>query len=283
MGLYDRDYMNFRQDETPKESCTTKQLWILVAINLFFYFFAKPGTVLFDKLSLIPVVGEFLGFQLVTSAFLHFDFWHFFFNMWGLLLFGKFLVRHVSIVNFYIIYFVGVITGSLLFLLFYWNNSIQLIGASGAVCAVMVGAAMFEPNEEFRILFMPFTPIKMSTMIVAYTILEFFFQFSNFSSGISHLCHLGGFLGGYLAVKALYKRDIVWDPLKKLFGNKKIIKETKVNDYSDKKAEDLDPDTPVTSKQLDELLDKISREGINSLSSYELALLRKARAQMRGE
>jgi membrane associated rhomboid family serine protease len=281
MGLYDRSY--FRQSAPQYTPCGSKHLWILVGINILFFFLAPIHSALFTNFSLIPIPGQFWGFQLVTSAFLHFDFWHLFFNVWGLLLFGKFLIRHVTVKNFYLIYFIGVIVGSLLFLLFYWNSNLQLIGASGAVCAIMVGAAMFEPNEEFRLIIMPFTPIKMSTMIIAYTVLEALLQVSKASSGISHLCHLGGFLGGYIAVKALCKRDIVWDPLKKLFGDKKIIKETTQTDYSNKNAEDLDPNTPVTSKQLDELLDKISREGINSLSPYELALLRKARQQMRGE
>ena len=283
MSLYDRDYMRSKQSGPAAEPCTTKQIWILVAINIFFYFLATNGSLLYTKLSLIPLVGEFFGYQLVTSAFLHFDFWHLFWNMWGLLIFGKHLVRHITVLNFYIIYFVGVVTGNLLFILFYWNSNMQLIGASGALCAVMIGAAMFEPNEEFRLIFMPFTPIKMSTMVAAYTILEFLLQVGKVSTGISHLCHLGGFLGGYIAIKALYGNKVAWDPIKKLFGNKKIIKEAKTTSSDNYKGQKLDPNTPVTSKQLDELLDKISKEGINSLSEYELALLRKARAQMRGE
>ena len=74
MGLYDRDYMRSKQSGPAAEPCTTKQIWIIVAINIFFYFFATNGSVLYTKLSLIPHVGDFLGFQVITSAFLHFDF-----------------------------------------------------------------------------------------------------------------------------------------------------------------------------------------------------------------
>jgi hypothetical protein len=212
--------------------------------------------------------------------------------MWGLYLFGKFLVLHLTVRNFYILYFVGLLVGNLIFMAFNWNTNQSLIGASGALSAVMMAAAMWEPNQQFRLLFLPFTPIKMSTMVIGYTILEFLLQSGKFNTGISHLCHLGGSLGGYIVMKVLYGNNVVWDPLKVIFGKnngksfyeKKDEKDSFFSNFNSNKAQQpQDDNTPVSSKELDALLDKISHEGINSLSEYELARLRKARNQMRGE
>ena len=46
---------------------------------------------------------------------------------------------------------------------------------------------------------------------------------------------------------------------------------------------EVDLELGVSAFEVDRLLDKISRDGINSLSEYELERLKKARRQMRGE
>ena len=102
-------------------------------------------------------------------------------------------------------------------------------------------------------------------------------------SGISHLAHLGGFIGGYILIKIIYRSRLPWDPLR-------FVKMPEMPKFTPPPAGEgaassnsSSGDAPVTQRELDALLDKLSRDGINSLSPYELERLKKARRQMRGE
>jgi membrane associated rhomboid family serine protease len=254
-----------------------KVLWGLVIVNVLMYLFiAPPDSETYRELALKCWCGDFKVYQLMTAGFLHGGFSHIFFNMYGLYLFGKLVVRHLNGREFLWLYIVGVLCGNLLFLGIYWQRSAPLVGASGAVCAVMMAAAMLEPERRFTVLFMPFDPIKTSTLVVCYTIIEVVLALGGPNSGIAHLAHLGGFVGGYLLVKFLRRGNVAWDP----FRSKRIINwKGPVTGETD--ATYANDGAPVSQRELDALLDKISRYGINSLSPDELARLKQAREEMR--
>jgi hypothetical protein len=147
----------------------------------------------------------------------------------------------------------------------------------------MMAAAMFEPERRIVLLIMPFNPLKMSTMIICYTLLEFLLGFGAANSGIAHLAHLGGFVGGYIALK-LMRRPLAWDPWRmvrsKWFGAPAAGKRTPPPPKARPEVP-KEPGSRVTAAELDALLDKLSRTGVNSLSDAELARLRQAREEMR--
>ena len=151
----------------------------------------------------------------------------------------------------------------------------------------MIAAAMLEPNRRFVMLFLPFSPIKTSTLVICYTILEILMMIGKNNSGIAHLAHLGGFIGGYILIKIIYRSRLPWDPLRfiKFSGMPKFTpppaSQPRPESAGSRPANDVN--APVTQRELDALLDKLSRDGINSLSEYELERLKKARRQMRGE
>ena len=221
-----------------------------------------------------PAVGQ-LSFQLLTAGFVHMGFNHILFNMWGLYIFGKLVVPHLGGRNFLYLYLAGVLCGNLLFLVFNWNAFGLLCGASGAVCAVMMAAAMLEPERRFVMLFMPFTPIKTTTLVICYTLLEIVFELTRTQSGVAHLAHLGGFLGGYILVKIVMRGNVAWDPFRRRGGSRINWKTPSPEaSYSAGRG-------PVSRDELDALLDKISRSGINSLTPEELERLKRAREEMR--
>ena len=270
MGLYDRDYMS--GGGVPVRD-GTKYLWALIAVNVIVYFLTMDDLRLAMQLSICCPPDWQLSFQLLSAGFVHGNFSHILFNMWGLYIFGKLVVPHLGGRNFLWLYLAGVLCGNLLFLLFKWNSPGLLCGASGAVYAVMMAAAMLEPDRRFTLILMPFSPIKTSTLVVCYTIIEVVLQLMGPNSEVAHLAHLGGFVGGYLLIKFLRRDNVAWDP----FRRKRVINwkspadgSTTVNDGS-----------PVSQRELDALLDKISRYGINSLSPEELARLKQAREEMR--
>lgn len=281
MALNDRDYM--RSSGTQPEMSGKKMLWILIAINVVAYIFRlNQHTFALQMFNgSLPVTKIY---QIVTAGFMHGDFSHLLFNMWGLWLFGSMVSPHLNGKKMLILYLSGVVVGNLLFILFNLNTAglCTLLGASGAVCAFMTAAATLEPEQRMVIIFMPFTPIKTPTLVLCYTAMEVIFELFGQEKGVAHLAHLGGFLSGYIVMRICFGGALPWDPFRKLFQKKSgsSFREKKENSYSSSKSTD---NSRVSQKELDDLLDKLSNYGINSLSPHELERLKKARRQMRGE
>ena len=273
MGLFDRDYMSGGGTDVRDEM---KYLWALIAVNVIVFLFTMGDRGdLEARLSICCPPDWQLSFQLLTAGFVHMGFNHILFNMWGLYIFGKLVVPHLGGRNFLYLYLAGVLCGNLLFLVFNWNAFGLLCGASGAVCAVMMAAAMLEPERRFVMLFMPFTPIKTTTLVICYTLLEIVFELTRTQSGVAHLAHLGGFLGGYILVKIVMRGNVAWDPFRRRGGSRINWKTPSPEaSYSAGRG-------PVSRDELDALLDKISRSGINSLTPEELERLKRAREEMR--
>lgn len=279
MSLYDRDYM--RSGDAPESTNSRRAIWELIAVNAILYLlFARPGSELFSKLTLHCSRELFYPWQLLTAGFLHSDFSHILFNMWGLYLFGSLVLPHIGRNKFYWLYVIGVLTGNIIFLATGWGANSLLIGASGAVCAVMMAAAMLEPDKKFFMIFMPFTPLKTSTLVICYTILEVLMQISGAQGGVSHLAHLAGFISGYIAIKLWCKNQLIWDPLRR---KGKTPRPSHTEYVNPENTNFNNSGKSVSPAELDALLDKVSREGINSLSEYELSRLRQAREEMRGK
>ena len=283
MGLFDRDYMRnpggFSAPPRANDDWRPT-FWMLVGINaLMFIFLARPQSSLYYALALTgnaPVVSQI--FQMITAAFLHANWSHIFFNMYGLYLFGNLVGPHIGGKKFLALYLISAVVGNLAFLLFNYGEQAKIVGASGAVFGMMIAAACLEPERRFVMLFLPMFPLKTVTMVIGYAVIEVLLQLSDPNDGISHLAHLGGLLGGYAYIKYLFRKSLPWDPLqhKPRPGEERVFHEPP-------RSTPGDSDRPVSGAELDALLDKVSRFGINSLSEYELARLRKAREQMRGK
>ena len=275
MGLNDRGYMYSGSTDGGSSRGGMNALWGLIAANAVMYLLiAPPGSGAYSKLAMYCWSGDFEFYQLITAGFLHSDFWHILFNMYGLYLFGSLVIPHLGGRNFVFLHLAGILCGNLLFLATNWHSATSLVGASGAVCAVMMAAAMLEPDRRFMLLFMPFSPIKTSTLVICYTILEVLTMFSGANTGVAHLAHLGGFVGGYVLIRVLFHGNTAWDP----FRRKRVIN-WKTPEPGP--APHFDRGAPVSRDELDALLDKISRYGINSLSPEELERLKRAREEMR--
>jgi len=277
MGLYDRNYMH--SDRPHPVQGGRKMMMSLILVNVLVYFILGNSFALNWN-------GSFRIenlFQLFAAGFSHSDFWHLVFNMWGLYLFGSLIAPYMDGKRFLLLYLSGVIFGNVLFILCNIGNSAHLLGASGAVCAVMAAAATLEPERRFVMIFMPFSPLKTPTLVLCYTILEIIMLLGRVNTQVAHLAHLGGFLGGYVMMKIYFGSNLPWDPLRKLFPKKQFSRpqEEKKSSYSANKT--ASADTPVSPRELDYLLDKLSQTGINSLTEEEIERLRQARRQMRGE
>ncbi len=292
--LSDRDYMNGGGQREPlyvNRENPNMCIYVLIAINAIVFLTVPKDLDLFYHLALSPIgIKAGMYWQIVTSMFMHGGFFHILVNMWGLYLFGTLIAPHLKTARFLTMYFISGICGSLLWLAFSWNTPAVVVGASGALCGVLIATAMLEPDREFIMLFFPF-PMKTKTLVAVYAVVEIISAPSQLD-GVAHLAHLGGLIGGYLYIELFCRQLIAWEPLGFLFPNIKTgrqrtdhgwtIKTTplkfKTKDFN---FEEKNQSAPVSQKELDYLLDKVSRTGINSLTESEMATLRRAREQMR--
>jgi membrane associated rhomboid family serine protease len=225
-------------------------------------------------------------YRVVTSAFLHADWQHLFFNMISLGLFGQTMEPVVGIERFVLIYFAGIIGGSLLSLYLHRHHEYFALGASGGVCGIVFSSIFLFPGESIGALFLPFgIPGWLYAML---------FLGSEFYGGrrqqtnIGHDAHLGGAIIGLLTATALFPEIVRWSPWLYamvvvltlgmfVYFWKNPLNLPLANRFGRESAprEKLRKSGPNAEK-VDAVLEKVSREGIQSLTKRERDILEKA-------
>jgi membrane associated rhomboid family serine protease len=208
----------------------------LIVINVIFFiakYFAASKMIDLDALFGLhhPFSPDFHFYQYITSMFMHGDFQHILFNMFGLFIFGAMLENAFGTKRFLIFYLVCGLGASIIYQI--WGsiehyqlivnalgrNDVgfiealrtyppmgNLIGASGAVYGVLMGAAMIFPNTEMYMMFIP-VPVKLKWLAVFYGGLELYSSFHTApGDNIAHFAHVGGMIFGFILVK-IYSRD----------------------------------------------------------------------------
>ena len=137
----------------PPITPAVKNLMIInVVLFIFVFFLLRTGNNLPGYLPLHSLNSPyFQPFQFVSSMFTHFDIGHIFFNMLTLYFFGPMVEQRVGGKKVFIAYLVGGLFSSILFGLvftFLLNTPYYLLGASGAVSAVMYAFILFYPMEK---------------------------------------------------------------------------------------------------------------------------------------
>jgi membrane associated rhomboid family serine protease len=213
--------------------------------------------------ALFPIVPLW---QLFTYGFLHSvtDPFHVIGNMLMLYFFGTMLEEMLGSRRFLLTYGAAQLAGALLFLVpaFFTESSARAVGASGAVYGVMIAVATLRPRQTVFLLFIPVTLKILALGILALTIFGALLALKlPGADSTAHLVHLGGIAYGFLAVRSGL---IAKDPLE-------ILERRRAIAQVEKQAGD--------EQRMDELLAKISREGMNSLSRGERDFLRRVSAR----
>ncbi|KGE71896.1 rhomboid family intramembrane serine protease [Spirochaeta lutea] len=156
---------------------------------------------LMGYLAMNPILVTQRGFiwQPFTYMFAHANITHLLFNMLGLFFFGTQLERTLGTWEFLTFYLItGLLAGLLSLVIFLVTGAygVFLLGASGAVFAVLLGFAVYYPDA--RIFVFGIFPIRSPVLVIGYTVIELFSQLSNPGSGVAHLTHLAGFAFAYL-------------------------------------------------------------------------------------
>lgn len=161
-------------------------------------------------LALFPVGSSFFSpYQLITYMFTQVDFWHLFFNMFAVFMFGRTLEQYWGSKRFLTYYMVcGIGAGLVQLLVCYLTGSMALtIGASGAVFGILLAFGMLFPNISLYLMFIPI-PIKAKYFVIGYGLIELYLGFANRSGdNVAHFAHLGGMLFGLFLVLFWKQKD----------------------------------------------------------------------------
>ena len=225
----------------------------------------------------------------VTYMFIHVDFMHFFFNMLMLWMFGSEVAEWMGTRHFVSMYFFCGIFAALfsffMCLLGLTNNPI--IGASGALMGIFVAYYKFFPERMLLMFFI--IPMKIKHAMWVMIALDIFF--ANSGDMIAHFAHLGGVVAGFLYM-ALYQNSpngSLLSGLSRLFSRnteKFSGRSSSGSSYEGDNAEDpevLEGEVFYVDerKRMDDILKKVEREGIQSLSESEREFLLKAGDKLR--
>lgn len=240
---------------------------VLILINaaVFFVQFAAPA--LINILGLVPllVLKKFYLWQLVTYMFLHGSFFHLFFNMFILWMFGSELEARWGTNMFLRYYFITGIGAGAVYVLARFASPIPTIGASGAIFGLLLAFGLTFPNRYVYLYF--FIPIKAKFLVLIFGAIEFFAAFAAPRDNIAHFAHLGGLLVGFLYLKVFRGRGAFW---------RRLIFTDRTSGDADVEIDDTDFEDRVN-----QVLRKLSKVGLDGLNTYEKEVLEEARKRYR--
>lgn len=145
------------------------------------------------------VVREHMYWQFISYMFVHQNIQHVFFNMLALLVFGINLEKAIGSREFLLFYLVcGALSGFFSFLVYWFTGYSQvfLLGASGAVYAVLFAYAVFFPRSV--IYFWGIVPVPAPVLVFIYALIELGSQLFGRVSNVAHMTHLFGFFAAWL-------------------------------------------------------------------------------------
>jgi membrane associated rhomboid family serine protease len=289
--LGDRDYMRnewSRQGGSYSHQRTSVVKKLIVINTLLFVLQWVTNDEITQSLWLsAPTLPEF--WRLGTYMFVHGNLMHLLLNMWILYMFGKPVEEKLGSYAFLKLYILSGVIGALSWVMFNLKSTVPVIGASGAVFGVM-GAALLFPNMQILLIFPPVI-MKVKTLVICLAIVDFLMLYSP-QTGIAHLAHLGGLLGGFLFTKRALLKKTRMTPGRHGLGS--ILHRMKSNlsgsSYDSRVGpthlkfvdddEDLD-DEKLISTEIDPILDKIGNYGMRSLTPREKKILDRARERLK--
>ena len=250
----------------------------------FFGLFSIEGLPLWHIINavipLYPLGGGFQPWQLFTYMFMHGGLMHLLFNMIALWMFGMELENDWGSRKFLTYYLLcGVGAGlSNLFIGPIFGSVGPTVGASGAIYGVLIAFGVLHPDRPIFVYFL--LPIRARYFVLLYIALELYAGVTGTQDGIAHFAHLGGAAVGFVYLM-IERRQL---PLQQFWyrAKQRIVPSDKMKEYtytsgsriSDAKYFNIhDEEERITQQQIDDILDKISQHGYQSLSEEEKKIL----------
>ena len=247
--------------------------------------------------------SDFRIYQFVTYMFMHANFTHLFFNMFALWMFGNTLENLWGSQRFLLFYMVcgigaglcqevvqyiqytttladytTVNTGSQIITMSTYLNMMNTVGASGAVYGLLLAFGMMFPDSRIYLYFL--FPIKAKWFVIGYAVIELISGLGG-ADNVAHFAHLGGMLFGLLLI-LYWKKHGVNGPnfnFKDWFQRLKSRRGMKYTRYKEVKDEvprndgDYNHQRAEKERNVDAILDKVSKSGYGSLTDEEKEFL----------
>ncbi|MFV7236831.1 rhomboid family intramembrane serine protease [Flavobacterium sp. ZB4R12] len=256
-------------------------------VSLLFFYQFKVGA--FDFPTWIALSSEPSNFivkpwTFLTYAFFHDGFWHLLFNMVVLNFSSTLFLTFFTPKQYLGLYVLSAIFAGIAFVAGYYFLSLSssIVGASAAIMAVLVATTTYHPLMNLRLLLIGNVKLWHITFVI---ILIDLMQFRLGNTG-GHISHLSGAFFGFIFIKLL-KNGIdlskivsrVFDFFTNLFKKSASTPFKRVHKNYSKPVEKSSSRIITKDKaqqQIDEILDKISQSGYDSLTKEEKEFLFKA-------
>lgn len=176
-----------------------------------------------------PASPLFKPWQVVSHMFMHGGFWHIFFNMYILFIFGSVLERVWGTKKYLLFYFVTGLGAAALHTGVQWIEvqhymsqiaagdpaaaqnigdlmRIPTVGASGAIYGLLLGYGMLYPDAVLALIFPPIA-LKAKWFVIIFAVIELLTGLTGTGGGVAHFAHLGGMLFGWLLILYWKRRN----------------------------------------------------------------------------
>lgn len=287
MNIIDELKDSFRQG-----SILTKFIYLNIGVflavkivQIFLYLFNSPdNTMNFLRwLAVSADLSELIRkpWTVFTYMFLHENFIHILFNLLWFYWFGKIFLEYFEQKKLSGVYILGGLAGAVLYILSFnvfpvfgsiLHNSLAL-GASASVMAIVIAVSFYVPDHTVHMMF--FGQVKIKYLAIGVFLITSVFDFSTNTGG--KIAHIGGAFLGYLFTYQFKKGKDITRGINRLIDNivsffkprqkmKVTYKRPKTNmEFNRQKAE--------KQKDIDRILDKISKGGYESLTKKEKEIL----------
>jgi len=255
-------------------------------IGLFFFLFNQTDTLsrFMQWLMLPAAVPNFIWqpWSIFSYMFLHEGFFHLLFNMLWLYWLGNLFQQYLGNSKTYQAYIIGGVFGGLVYMLAYnifpaFSNQVAnayALGASAGVLSLVVASATLLPEYSIQLFLIGQVRLKY---IALFSVLLDLISIPNGNAG-GHIAHVGGAAFGYLFIKLLYSNSSIPGFLDAIYHAVSSWFKPKYNlhiKHKSKVVKNASSGKP-NQQEIDAILDKISKNGYESLSQKEKDILFKA-------
>lgn len=228
------------------------------------------------------------GYRLITPAFLHANVAHLAFNMFSFYAFGRYIELITGVGALLAIYFASIVGGNLLSLFLHRHHYYFAYGASGGVCGIIFAYIFLFPGSGIVFPLIPFG-IPAWLYAIGYLLLSFY-ALNKGADNIGHDAHIGGAIIGLLTATALHPEIVKASP--KLYATVMLLSLgmfwylvknpmlLPLHSFTSTRPSFQRPrffrERKKKPQDINAILDKISKSGMQSLTREEHQALLKA-------
>lgn len=213
------------------------------------------------------VAADALGngrvWQFFTYMFLHGGLFHILFNMLLLWMFGTTVEHRWGSRAFLAYYVVCGLGGAIVSWVMGPGSTVPMIGASAAALGVLLAYTLMYPDQQVLLYFV--IPVKMKVLLWILVAVDIIGAVGLLRGNTAHFAHLGGLLFGWIYLKQDWRLGA--------FGRR--VRGVRARQAMKQRAQNAER-AQTRQEEIDRILEKISAEGMDSLTERELKILREA-------